>query len=61
MGEHQAVKLLFDEFRGLAAQDDLAASQVCFEFIKHAFDFPALGIEGREIPLREPLWIPEVS
>jgi hypothetical protein len=26
MGEHQAVKLLFDEFGGLAAQDDLAAS-----------------------------------
>ena len=36
-------------FGGLAAQHDLAAlSQVCFEFIKHAFDFPALGIEGRE-------------
>jgi hypothetical protein len=48
-GQHHAVKLLFDEFRGPAAKDDLTAAHVGFELVKGHFDLPVLRIEGGQL------------
>ena len=39
----QPVELLADQFRGLAAQHDLRAAQMRFEFIKRCLNLPPLG------------------
>ena len=46
---HQAVELLPDQVRGLAAQDQLGAAQVGLEFGQSGLDLPALVIEGGEL------------
>ena len=49
LGHHEAVELLADEVRRLAAQDDPGAPQMGLEFVQCGLDFPALMIEGRQL------------
>lgn len=53
MGQHHPVKLLLHELWCLAAQHHLAAAQMGFELVEHAFDFPALRIEGGQLLRRQ--------
>jgi hypothetical protein len=48
VGHHQSVELLPDQVWSFAAQDDLGATQVGFQFGQGRFDPPALVIEGGE-------------
>ncbi len=41
--------------RSLAAQDDLSAAQMRFEFIQHRLDLPALVIQRRQFLDRQPV------
>ena len=56
VSHHEAVELLADEVRRLAAQDDPGAPQMGLEFVERGFDFPALMIEGRQMDQIDRLW-----
>ena len=43
----QTIEFLLDEFRRLAAKDNLCTAQMRFEFVQGDFDFPAFVIECR--------------
>src|SRR5208337_2766761 len=45
---HEPVELLRDEVRGLAAQDDSRATQMCLKFVECRFDLPSLMVQGRQ-------------
>ena len=49
MRHHEAIELLTDEVRRLAAQDHPGAPQMGLEFVECGLDFPALMIEGRQL------------
>jgi len=48
VSHQEPVRLLPDQFRSLAAQDDLGAPQVGFQLVQRRLDFPALVIECRQ-------------
>jgi hypothetical protein len=48
VGHEQPIKLLPDQFRSLAAQDDLGPSQVLLQLVQRRPDFPSLAIERRQ-------------
>lgn len=58
MGHHHPIELLSNQFRGLAAQDDLGAAQVGLQFVQGGLNLPTLMIEsrqffGRRLPIIE--------
>ena len=48
MGHHEAIKLLLDEVRSFAAQHELRAAQMGFQFIQGSLDFPAFMVKRRQ-------------
>jgi hypothetical protein len=58
---HQAVEFLANQVWGFAAQDDLGAAQVSFQFRQCGFDLPALVIEGSEFDRRRLRGIEQVG
>ena len=60
MGHQQAVELLADQVRSLAAQGDLTVPEVGFQLVKCGLDLPSLVNRGRPVlwpgPARDPGW-----
>ena len=49
VSHQEAVELLPDQVGSLAAQHNLGAAEVSFQFVQGGFDFPPFVIEGRQL------------
>jgi hypothetical protein len=49
MGEQETVKLLVDQIRSLAAQQDPTASQMSLDLVEGRLDFPSLMVKRGEL------------
>ena len=61
MCQQQAVELLPDQVGLLAVQNDAVTSQVSLEFVERGLDFPALVVQGGELPGRRALGFQHTS
>ena len=48
VGHHETIKLLLDQVRSFAAQHDLRATQMGFQFIQGGLDLPAFMVKRRQ-------------